>query len=134
MYFILRQMESHFKREDKGKAGGSSQVRHVFIIEEVPMAMGSNPRVKAEVVRMLQELRGFGAGLVLVCRNPAIGEDILRETNQKITHMLDVPRDRAVVATTLGLPEPELIGKLAPGLVFARIARNPTVPVRITPI
>jgi len=108
-------------------------VRHVIIIDEAPMVIGSNPKVEHEVVRMLQEVRKFGEGLILVCRNPSINDDILRETNQKIAHKLDVPKDVSSVANMLGLDmaDRKLLHSLPRGVAFARIAGNPTVAVRV---
>jgi len=130
-FFLLRQAISHFKR--LGEVSLDSPVRHVIVIDEAPMVIGSNPKVEREVVRMLQEVRKFGEGLVLVCRNPGISDDILRETNQKISHKLDVPRDVAAVGSMLGLDskDRELLRRLPRGVAFARIAGNPTALVRI---
>jgi DNA helicase HerA-like ATPase len=84
---------------------------------------------------MLQEVRKFGEGLVLICRNPAIGDDILRETNQKIVHKLDLPQDVNKITDTLSLTsvEKELLKRLPPGVAFVRIAGNPTTLIRVRP-
>lgn len=130
-FFLLRQAISHFKR--MGEVDSQGPVRHIIIIDEAPMVIGSNPKVEHEVIRMLQEVRKFGEGLILVCRNPGIDDDILRETNQKIAHKLDVPRDVSSVASMLGLDteDKKLLHSLPRGVAFARIAGNPTVLVRV---
>jgi DNA helicase HerA-like ATPase len=130
-FFLLRQALSHFTRI--GEAKDQAPVRHVIIIDEAPMVIGSNPKVKHEVIRMLQEVRKFGEGLILVCRNPGIDDDILRETNQKIAHKLDVPKDVSSVASMLGLEaeDKKLLHSLPRGIAFARIGGNSTVLVRV---
>lgn len=132
-FFLLRQAISHFKR--MGEVDSQAPVRHIIIIDEAPMVIGSNPKVERELVRMLQEFRKFGEGLILVCRNPSIHDDILRETNQKIAHRLYVPKDVASVGSMLGLgPEDRaLLRSLPRGVAFARIAANPTALVRVKP-
>lgn len=127
-YFVLQQTESYFKR-----LGETNQLRHAIIIDEAPMVIGSNPKIERTVVRILQELRKFGEGLVLVCRNPGISDDIMRETNQKIAHKLDLPKDVNAVSNMLGLSgnDKGLIHKLPRGVAFARIAGNPTTLIRI---
>ncbi|WP_332445765.1 ATP-binding protein [Dehalococcoides mccartyi] len=130
-FFLLRQAISHFKRI--GEVNDQAPVRHIIIIDEAPMVIGSNPKVEHEVIRMLQEVRKFGEGLILVCRNPSIDDDILRETNQKIAHKLDVPRDVSSVASMMGLSaeDKKLLHSLPRGIAFARIAGNPTVLARV---
>lgn len=130
-FFLLRQAISHFKR--MGEVDNSALVRHVIIIDEAPMVIGSNPKVEREIVRMLQEVRKFGEGLILVCRNPGISDDILRETNQKIAHKLDVQKDVSSVANMLGIDagDSKLLHSLPRGVAFARIGGNPTVLVRV---
>lgn len=130
-FFLLRQAVSYFKR--MGEVDSQAAVRHVIIIDEAPMVIGSNPKVEGEVVRMLQEVRKFGEGLILVCRNPGISDDILRETNQKIAHKLDVQKDVASVASMLGLGSEgrALLRSLPRGVAFARIGGNPTALVRV---
>ena len=129
-YFILRQAVSHFK-----KMGDTNMVRHVIIIDEAPVVLESNPKVESEIVSMLQEVRKFGEGLILVCRNPKISDDIMRETNQKITHQLNVPGDVNYIVKMLDLGDEDrkLLYKLPRGVAFARIAGNPTVLVRVKP-
>ncbi len=63
----------------------------------------------------------------------SIDDDILRETNHKIAHKLDVPRDVSSVASMLGLDteDKKLLHSLPRGMAFARIAGNPTVLVRV---
>ena len=130
-FFLLRQAVSHFKR--MGEVGSDAPVRHVIVIDEAPMVIGSNPKVEHEVVRMLQEVRKFGEGLILVCRNPGVSDDILRETNTKIAHKLDVPKDVTSVSDMLGLAREDraLLRSLPRGVAFARIAGNRTALVRI---
>lgn len=130
-FFLLRQAISHFKRA--GEVSIQAPVRHIIIIDEAPMVIGSNPKVEHEVIRMLQEVRKFGEGLILVCRNPSIDDDILRETNQKIAHKLDVPRDVSSVGSMMGLDaeDKKLLHSLPRGIAFARIAGNPTVLARV---
>lgn len=132
-FFLLRQAISHFKH--MGEVDSQAPVRHIIIIDEAPMVIGSNPKVERELVRMLQEVHKFGEGLILVCRNPSIHDDILRETNQKIAHRLYVPKDVASVGSMLGLgPEDRaLLRSLPRGVAFARIAANPTALVRVKP-
>lgn len=129
-FFLLRQAIGYFKR--MGEASSDRPVRHVIVIDEAPMVLRSNPRVQQEVVRMVQEVRKFGEGLVLVCRNPGIDKEILRETNQKIAHRLEVPDDVSTVAAMLGLDRDQrsLLAKLPRGVGFLRIGTNPSVLVR----
>jgi DNA helicase HerA-like ATPase len=127
-FFLMRQALSYFKRKGKTRI-----VQHVIVIDEAPMVIGSNSKVEEEVVSMLQEIRKFGVGLILVCRNPGIGDDILRETNQKIAHRLAVPKDVAAIGEMLGLSaeDQKLLHSLPSGVAFARIGSNPTALVRI---
>lgn len=101
VFFLLRQAVSHFM--GMGETTPQEPVRHVTIIDEAPMVISSNPKLENEVIRMLQETRKFGEGMILVCRNPGIHVDILRETNQKIAHKLDVPQDVSSVANMFSL-------------------------------
>ena len=127
-FFLMRQALSYFKRKGKTRI-----VQHVIVIDEAPMVIGSNSKVEEEVVSMLQEIRKFGVGLILVCRNPGIGDDILRETNQKIAHRLAVPKDVTAIGEMLGLSaeDQKLLPSLPSGVAFARIGSNPTALVRI---
>jgi DNA helicase HerA-like ATPase len=81
---------------------------------------------------MVQEVRKFGERLVLVCRNPGIHKEILRETNQKIAHRLEVPDDVSTVAAMLGLDRDQrsLLKKLPRGVGFLRVGTNPPMLVR----
>ena len=130
-FFLLRQAVSHFKR--MGEVSNESPVRHVIVIDEAPMVIRSHPKVEFEVVRMLQEMRKFGEGLILVCRNPAISDDILRETNREIARKLDVPKDVNSVPSMLGLDREQrsLVRSLPRGVAFTRIGGNPTVLTKV---
>jgi len=132
-FFILHQAASYFKRAEKGTS--QKRVRHVIIIDEAPRVIGRNPKVERKLVGMLQEMRGFGEGLVLVCRNPGISKDILRETNQKIAHKLDIPEDINPIGRMLDLDsgQKKLLHRLPPGVAFARIGVNATALARIRP-
>lgn len=116
-----------------GEVSGQAPIRHIIVIDEAPQVIQSNVRVEGELVRILQEARKFGLGIVLVCRNPGISEDILRETNQKISHKLALPKDISLVARMMGLQDEEknLISRLPSGLAFACISGKPTVGARI---
>lgn len=120
-FFVLRQSHGYFKR-----LGEVKSVRHITVIDEAPRVIGASPKVKQEVIGILQELRKFGEGLILVCRNPDISDDIMRETKQKIVHMLDLPEDVNKVSKMLGLKpaEKDLLNRLPPGLAFSRIEGN----------
>ena len=131
-FFLLHQAVAHFKRLG-GVVNGQSPVRHVIIVDEAPMVIDTSPRLRKEIVSMLQQMRKFGEGLILVCRKPAIGDDILSETKQMITHTLIVPKDVSYISSTLGLSaqDREMLHSLPRGVAFARIANNPTTLIKV---
>jgi DNA helicase HerA-like ATPase len=107
----------------------------VTIIDEAPQVINSNRKVKSEVVSMLEEMRKYGEGLILVCRHPAIGKDILRDTNQKIAHQLAEPGDVTAMAKMLQLKggAADNIRQLPPGVAYVRVGTNAAALVRVRP-
>jgi DNA helicase HerA-like ATPase len=118
-YFALRQAISYFKRQ--GEASNNEPVRHVTIIDEAPRVIAAHKKVETYVEKILEEMRKYGEGLILVARNTGIGKGVLRETNQKIAHRLDEKSDIATVAELMGISETkDLIRRLPRGMGFVR--------------
>jgi len=77
---------------------------------------------------MLAELRGFGAGLVVVDQTPsALVPAVLANTGTKVLHRLDHPADRELSGRAAGLPSDhvDLLGALRPGEAILRSDRRP---------
>ncbi len=130
-YFLLRQAVSYFKKQ--GEVQGTKPVRHVTIIDEAPQVIGEHKTIRLYVEKILEEMRKYGEGLVLVGRNSSIGKVILRETNQKIAHRVAAD-DINNVGKLVGIKkthEQELIGRLPRGVAFVRAGTQPAFPVKI---
>ena len=114
-FFILRQLMSHFKKQ------GESKLRYVIIIDEASSVLSLHPLIENRVSRMLQELRKFGVGLIIVARDTDISKAVIRETNQKFVHRLQHPEDINNISKMIGLKNNKFLVKdLPPGVCFVK--------------
>ena len=129
-FFILRQAASYFKT--LGEAFHDKPLRHVMVIDEAPAVLRSYGDIQKLLGRMLEELRKFGEGVIVVARNTDIPKIVLRETNQKIVHKLQLPQDIDSAAEMLGLKlQKNIITDLPPGVCFFKSAGDKSELVRI---
>jgi len=129
--FISLQMRHHWRL-----AGPSDSLRHVTLIEEahrllraVPETAANAGRTRAieDIANMLAELRGMGAGLIIVDQTPsALVSSVIANTGTKILHRLDHPEDRELAGRSSGLPSDcvDLLGALRPGEAILRTDRR----------
>lgn len=129
--FISLQMRHHWRL-----AGPSDSLRHVTLIEEahrllraVPETAANAGRTRAieDIANMLAELRGMGAGLVIVDQTPsALVSSVIANTGTKVLHRLDHPEDRELAGRSAGLPSDcvDLLGALRPGEPILRTDRR----------
>ncbi len=130
-FFILRQAASYFKT--LGEAPHDRPLRHVVVIDEAPAVLRSYSDVQKLLGRMLEELRKFGEGVIIVARNTDIPKIVLRETNQKIVHKLQLPQDIDGAAEMLGIkPQKDIISDLPPGVCFLKSAGDKPKLIRIS--
>ncbi len=130
-FFILRQAASYFKT--LGEAPHDHPLRHVVVIDEAPAVLRSYSDVQKLLGRMLEELRKFGEGVIIVARNTDIPKIVLRETNQKIVHKLQLPQDIDGAAEMLGIkPQKDIIADLPPGVCFLKSAGDKPKLIRIS--
>ncbi|MBI2937723.1 MAG: ATP-binding protein [Thaumarchaeota archaeon] len=130
-FFILRQAASYFKT--LGEAPHDHPLRHVVVIDEAPAVLRSYSDVQKLLGRMLEELRKFGEGVIVVARNTDIPKIVLRETNQKIVHKLQLPQDIDGAAEMLGIkPQKDIIADLPPGVCFLKSAGDKPKLIRIS--
>jgi len=134
---ITLQLRHHWRL-----AGASDMLRHVTVIEEAHRLLRSVPETAANSARnratedlanMLAELRGFGAGLVIVDQTPsALVPAVIANTGTKLIHRLDHPADRELAGRAAGLPadDVDLLGVLRPGDAILRTDRRPR-PLRL---
>ena len=125
--FITLQLRHHWRL-----AGPSASLRHVTLIEEAHRLLRAVPETTANSVRarsvedlanMLAELRGMGAGLVIVDQTPAaLVPSVIANTGTKILHRLDHPDDREKAGRSAGLPADrvDLLGALRVGEAILR--------------
>ncbi len=135
--FLSLHMRHHWRL-----AGPSDSLRHVTLIEEAHRLLRSVPetatnaartRAIEDVANMLAELRGLGAGLVVVDQTPsALVASVIANTGTKILHRLDHPDDRELAGRSSGLPADrvDLLGALRPGEAILRTDRRAR-PLRI---
>ena len=129
---ILLQLRHYWKR-----AGLSDALRHVMVIEEahrllrqLPETAANSARNRAteDIANMLAEMRGFGAGLVIVDQTPsALVSSVIANTGTKLLHRMDHPTDRDLAGRAAGLPvdSVDLLGTLRPGEAILRIDSRP---------
>lgn len=132
MGMIALQLRHHWRM-----AGQSDTLRHATVIEEAHRLLRSMPETAANSARnratedlanMLAELRGFGAGLIVVDQTPsALVPAVIANTGTKILHRLDHPTDRDLSGRAAGLPATyvDLLGALRPGDAILRSDRRP---------
>jgi hypothetical protein len=117
--------------------GPANELRHVTVLEEahrllrqVPETAANAARVRAveDLSHMLAELRGFGAGLIIVDQTPSdLARSALANTGSKLGMCLGDPKDRDVVGRALGLPpgQVDLLGSLSQGHAVFHSDRAP---------
>ena len=130
--FLALQLRHHWRL-----AGRSDTLRHVTLIEEahrllraVPQTEANATRARAveDVANMLAELRGMGAGLIIVDQTPsALVPSVIANTGTKILHRLDHPADRELAGRAVGMPAAhvDLLGSLRVGDAILRSDRRP---------
>lgn len=131
--FILQQELAYFKRFRKHRSD-SAKLRHVIIIDE-SQELFTETGIASQIESILQEMRGFGVGLILVARHTDIPRSIIRETNTKIIHSLEDPKDVRVVVKLANMEADQrtLLKNLPPGAAFFRLSGRNTRLVRIIP-
>jgi hypothetical protein len=135
--FLALQLRHHWRL-----AGRSDTLRHVTLIEEAHRLLRAVPQTEANAMRsravedvanMLAELRGMGAGLIIVDQTPsALVPSVIANTGTKILHRLDHPTDRELAGRAAGLPAAsvDLLGSLSVGNAILRSDRR-TRPFRL---
>lgn len=128
---IALQLRHHWRL-----CGPASSLRHVLLLEEahrllkaVPETAANSARVRAteDLAHMLAEMRGFGAGMIVVDQTPSVlVPSVLANTGTKILHRLDHPADRELVGRAAGLPadQVDLLGSLGLGEAILRTDRR----------
>ena len=118
-------------------AGECPRLRHVLVIEEahrllklVQETAANSARIRAteDFAHLLAELRGFGAGMIVIDQTPsALIPSVIANTGTKILHRLDHPDDRELAGRAAGLPAEsvDLLGSLAVGRAILRSDRRP---------
>ena len=129
---IALQLRHHWRL-----CGPASSLRHVLLLEEahrllkaVPETAANSARVRAteDLAHMLAELRGFGAGMIVVDQTPsALVPSVIANTGTKILHRLDHPADRELAGRSAGLPadQVDLLGSLGVGEAILRTDSRP---------
>ena len=132
MGLIALQLRHHWRL-----AGLSDTLRHVTVIEEAHRllcsvaetpANSARNRATEDLANMLAEMRGFGAGLIIVDQTPsALIPSVIANTGTKLLHRLDHPADRELAGRAAGLPadQVDLLGALRPGDAILRSDRRP---------
>lgn len=132
MGFLSLQLRHHWRLQ-----GPSDSLRHAMVLEEahrllkaVPETTANTSRTRAldDMAHMLAELRGFGAGLIVVDQTPAtLTPSVIANTGTKILHRLDHPADRELAGRAAGLPanHVDMLGSLKPGDAIIRTDRRP---------
>lgn len=132
MGLIALQLRHHWRL-----SGQSDTLCHVTVIEEAHRLLRSVPETAAnssrnrateDLANMLAELRGFGAGLIIVDQTPsALVPAVIANTGTKLLHRLDHPDDRELAGRAAGLPADhvDLLGSLRPGDAILRTDRRP---------
>lgn len=132
MGLIALQLRHHWRL-----TGASDTLRHITVIEEAHRLLRNAPETAANSARnratedlanMLAELRGFGAGLIIVDQTPsALVPSVIANTGTKLLHRLDHPADRELAGRAAGIPatEVDLLGTLKPGEGILRSDRRP---------
>jgi len=96
-------------------------LRYAIIIDEASSVLSLHPLIENRVSRMLQELRKFGVGLIIVARDTDISKAVIRETNQKFVHRLQHPEDINNISKMIGLKNNKFLVKdLPPGVCFVK--------------
>jgi hypothetical protein len=132
MGLIALQLRHHWRL-----AGISDTLRHVTVIEEAhrllrsvaeTAANSARNRATEDLANMLAELRGFGAGLIIVDQTPsALVPSVIANTGTKLLHRLDHPADRELAGRAAGIPSDhvDLLGALSVGDAILRSDRRP---------
>jgi hypothetical protein len=100
------------------------------LLKAVPETAANSARVRAteDLAHMLAEMRGFGAGMIVVDQTPsALVPSVIANTGTKILHRLDHPADRELAGRAAGLPadQVDLLGSLGVGEAILRTDRRP---------
>lgn len=132
MGVIALQLRHHWRL-----VGQSETLRHITVIEEAHRLLRSVPesavnsarnRAIEDLANMLAELRGFGAGLIIVDQTPsALVPSVIANTGTKLLHRLDHPDDRELAGRAAGLTSDhvDLLGALAAGDAILRSDGRP---------
>lgn len=132
MGLIALQLRHHWRL-----AGESATLRHVTVIEEAHRLLrkvsdnaANSARLQAteDLANMLAELRGFGAGMIIVDQTPsALVPAVIANTGTKLLHRLDHGEDRESAGRAAGLPADrvDLLGTMQIGEAVLRTDRRP---------
>lgn len=132
MGLIALQLRHHWQA-----LGPSDSLRHVLVLEEAHRLLrqvadheDNTARLRAveDLSQMLAELRGFGAGLVVVDQTPsALTSSVLANTASKLVMRLGHATDRDSVGRSVGLPTShvDLLASLPPGMAIFQSDRSP---------
>jgi len=83
-------------------------LHHSHDVERSEREAGRGKRLLDQVVRLLQEGRELGIGVVVVDQSPgSLAEPVLKNTNTKIIHRLEDGEEMKVVGRAIGLAEEE---------------------------
>jgi len=96
---------------------------------------GGGRRLLEQVVRLLQEGRELGIGVVVVDQSPAsLAGAVLKNTNTKIIHRLEDGEEMEVIGRALGLKPEEWpdLGELEDGECLVKTKRSPH-PFKLAP-
>ena len=133
--FLFSAMRQHINRRESNTPQAGGGLRHLTVLEEAHNLIGSDashePRSPEDAdprrhsaqgfVRMLQEVRSMGEGVLICDQSPAcIRPEVLSQTNLKIAHGQQDRADRDVLAAVMMMDdlEHEDLARLRPGQAF----------------
>lgn len=115
MALLLVRLAEHRRAE-----GQSRTLRHVLLIEEAHRVLAAvlrhggeesaDPRAKAveTFTQLLTEIRAYGQGVVVADQVPIrLAPDVLKNTGLKLAHRTVAADDRAALAATMAMDEPQ---------------------------
>jgi len=96
------------------------------VIDEAPRVFEAHVKAARYVEKILEEMRKYGEGLILVARYPKLSDIVLRETNQKISHRVIESKDVNQIAHLLDMTreEKKLLTNLPRGLLLSKRAQT----------
>ena len=119
----------------KQKKVETDELRHIIVIEEAHRlfkntasdnknAEHANPQAQMveSLSNMMAEIRAYGEGIIIVDQCPTkVSPDVIRNSNIKIVHRLDMKDDAELVENALLMKQPEyFLPRLTKGEAFIR--------------